>query len=150
MAILKAPTDPKDGVRVTVRIGLAARDVARRRRLGQASPQPVDTEALIDTGAECTFVVPRIVTQLGLLWRTPGLVAAPAAGGFGGSVGYEAGVTIVHPSGDPKLDLVFPALTIEEVNQLAGFGVDVVLGRDILSQCVLVYDGPAGAATLAY
>jgi hypothetical protein len=150
MPILKAPTDPKDGVRVTVRIGLTGPDTARRRRQGLAIPQPVVTEALLDTGAECTFVVPRVVTQLGLLWRTPGLVGAPAAGGFGGTVSYEAGVAIVHPSGDPKLDLVFPALTIQEVTQLAGFGVDVVLGRDVLASCVLVYDGPAGAATLAY
>ena len=58
--------------------------------------------------------------------------------------------TIMHPDGDPRLDLVIPALAVEELSQLAQFGVDVLIGRDVLASCVLVYDGPAGSVTLAY
>jgi hypothetical protein len=110
----------------------------------------VSTTGLIDTGAECTCVDPTVIQRLGLGWRGFGLAGAPGLGGMTGTTGYDVGLTLVHPSGDPALNLVIPELTVEELAQLSRFGVDVLIGRDVLGSCVLVYDGPGGSVTLAY
>ena len=108
MPVLNRPTSPPDGPLVTVRIGITRADTLRRRRSNLAVPQPITTQALLDTGAECTCVDPAIIHQLGVGWRTIGPVGIPAAGGLTGSTGYDVGFTVVHPSGDPKFDLCCP------------------------------------------
>jgi hypothetical protein len=151
MPSLNCPTSPHDGARVTVRIGLGAADILRLRRANRPIPQPVTATALIDTGAECTCVDPAIIQQLGIGWRGVGLIGAPAAANvLLGTTSYEVGFTVVHPSGDVKLDYALPTLNVEELSGLSQFGIDALIGRDVLASCVVVYDGPAGSVTLAY
>jgi hypothetical protein len=63
------------------------------------------------------------------------------------SARYQASLTIIHPA--RNADLVVPDLILETL-PLQAFGIEAVIGRDVLASCVLVYDGPAGSATLAY
>jgi hypothetical protein len=65
------------------------------------------------------------------------------------SFSYEAGLVILHPVKKPPSNLVVPELVVDEL-PLAQFGIEAVIGRDVLASCVLVYDGPAGSVTLAY
>jgi hypothetical protein len=150
MPIVSRPTSLPDGPRVTVLIGLAEWDVLRRRRARQPIPQPIQVTALLDTGAECSCVDPAIIQRLGVNQSGFGMVGAPAAGGTVGSIRYEVGFTVVHPSGDAKLNYVVPTLDVHELDDLSHFGIDALIGRDVLASCVVVYDGPAGSVTLAY
>ena|SRR5579871_2279641 len=143
------------GARVRIQITLGRADVRHRRQAGMAIPAPVPAIALLDIGAECTCVDPAIIAPLNLpvssggLIVTPGGVTGPAAlGGASPRVTYEAGLVIPHGS-DPKLNLVIPSLEIEAI-PLTQFGIDALIGRDVLANCVLVYDGPAGTVTLAH
>jgi hypothetical protein len=128
----------------------------RRRRAHQPIPQPISVLALLDTGAERTCVDPTVVTRLGLPFSGTGLMGAPGVGVgpavLGGSIlgaSYEAGLVILHPVTKPPSNLVVHELVVDEL-PLANFGIEAVIGRDVLALCILVYDGPAGSVTLAY
>lgn len=156
MPILAIPFTPGDGVRVQAQIMLGRPEVLRRRRASLAIPQPLSVLALLDTGAERTCVDPSVVTRLGLPTSGPGFVLAPGTGGglpvFGGSsfsFSYEAGLMILHPVTNPPSNLVVHELEVDSL-QLAAFGIEAVIGRDVPASCVLVYNGPTGSATLAY
>ncbi|MBX9584105.1 MAG: hypothetical protein K2X87_27715 [Gemmataceae bacterium] len=142
------------GLRVRVRVALDRPTVLRLRQAGQAIPQPVDVDALIDPGAERTCVDPAVVARVGLplyafnFSSAPG-TAQPVVPALGGVGTHTAGVTILHPTGVASQGLVVPELVVRTL-PLRSLGLDALIGRDILARCVFGYDGPAGAATLAY
>jgi hypothetical protein len=73
----------------------------------------------------------------------------PGHGGLTVNALYDAGLTIVHPSGNPRDNLVVRDLTVLEVS-LAALGYQVLIGRDVLARCRFLFNGPAGRFTLAY
>jgi len=156
MPVLALPFTPKGGVRVQAQITISQTNLLHLRRTHQPIPQPVPVVALLDTGAERTCVDPAIVTRLRLpisgsgLSASPGVATGPAIlGGSLPSFSYEAGLVILHPVTKPPSNLVVLDLIVDEL-PLAAFGIEAVIGRDVLASCVLVYDGPNGSATLAY
>ena len=156
MPILHIPFTPSDGLRVQAQITLGRPEILRRRQARLAIPQPLSIVALLDTGAERTCVDPSVVTRLALPPSRSGFILAPGATGglpvFGGSsftFSYEAGLVVLHPVAKPSSNLVVHELEVDEL-PLAAFGVEAVIGRDVLASCVLVYDGPSASATLAY
>ncbi len=156
MPILPIALTPGDGLRVQVQITLGRPELLRRRQARLPIPQPLSVIALLDTGAERTCIDPSVVTRLALPPSQPGFVLAPGTPGglpvFGGSTfGFssEAGLAILHPVTKPPSNLVVHELEVDEL-PLAAFGIEAVIGRDVLAACVLVYNGPAGSATLAY
>lgn len=145
------------GVRVRVRVALDQPSIDQRRQAGLAIPQTVDVDALLDPGAQRSCLDPAVVARVGLPLYALTLSAAPgtgqptaaALGGAGVNTSHTAGLTILHPTGGTGQHLVVPRLIVQAL-PLRPLGYDALIGRDILSQCVLVSDGPAGAATLAY
>jgi hypothetical protein len=51
--------------------------------------------------------------------------------------------------GVPALDLA-TAVPVIAVDDLSRFGVSMLLGRDLLSRCVLIYNGPEERGTIAF
>lgn len=156
MPILDIPLTPGGGLRVQVRITLGRPELQRLRQARRPVPQPLTVVALLDTGAERTCVDPSVVTRLSLpvvrsgFTAAPGVAVGPAVFG-GASFGYtyEAGLVILHPVTKPPSNLVAHELEVDAL-PLAAFGVEAVIGRDVLASCVLVCNGPAASATLAY
>lgn len=156
MPVLSVPHSPPDGARVQLSVTLSRAELLRRRVARQPIPQPVVVVALIDTGAERCCIDPGVAFRAGLPFRAAGLTNAPGVGAgppvLGGAVltaSYEAGIAVVHPSGNARDDFVVPHLIIDTL-PLSAFGIEAVIGRDVLAACVLVYNGPTGSATLAY
>jgi hypothetical protein len=156
MPVLTIPVAAAAGVRVQAQISFGRPEILRGRRAMSPIPQPVSVVALLDTGAERTCVDPSVVTRLGLPVSGTGLSLAPGVGtgvpALGGSTvnfSYEAGLIILRPVTKPPSNLVIPELLVDEL-PLAAFGTEAVIGRDVLADCVLVYNGPAGSATLAH
>ncbi len=156
MPILEIPFTPGDGLRIQVQITLGRPEVARLRQARRPIPQPLSVVALLDTGAERTCVDPSVVARLSLPVSSSGFAAAPGVGVgpavFGGSTfgfSYEAGLVILHPVTKPPSNLVVHELEVDEL-PLAAFGIEAVIGRDVLAACVLVYNGSTGSATFAY
>lgn len=155
MPLITVLVPVRNGALVRLRVSLSRPTILSLRQARQAIPQPVIVDALIDTGAESCCVDPSIVAQLGLplyafgLSAAPGTAAPPIPALGGATVGtfHTAGLAIVHPAGQP--DLVVPNIVVQTL-PLVAFGIEAVIGRDVLASCVLVYNGPAGSATLAY
>jgi len=108
---------------------------------GKPVPKPIAGKALMDTGASITAVDDSIITSLGV---------------------QPVGVTTVHtPSGSAQQNQYparfnFPGSGLPQLNvhQTIGSilrpqGIIALIGRDALSNVVLVYNGPGGFITLA-
>jgi hypothetical protein len=149
MPILTAPVVTPDGPLVRILLGPSRSQVHSLRLAGRPLPQPVELTALVDTGAEVSAVDPGVITGLGLPLKAAGLANVPATGGPTETWARPASLSILHPSNQPILNLVISALDLFEV-PLTGLGYEALIGRDVLSRCVLIYDGPAAVFTLAY
>jgi hypothetical protein len=156
MPIISASFSPSTGARLQVEITPGRQDLLRRRQAHQPIPQPITVTALLDSGAESTCIDPGIATRLNLplcgagFTLAPGVATGPSSlGGALPQFSYDAGLVILHPTNQSKLNLVFPDLTVDTLPLLA-FGIEAVIGRDVLAACILVINGPAGTATLAY
>lgn len=124
---------------------------ARRRALEAAKqkvPANIAIRALVDTGATCTCIDPSVSAELGL--KVTGKDAMNTAST--GNEPYEANrydaSLIVRNPGD--YDLVKPNIPVSEMPLFGTLGVHALIGRDVLEDCLLIYDGKNGFFTLAY
>lgn len=108
---------------------------------GQPVPKPISGEALFDTGASISAVYTNVITQLGVNPISVTSVHTP-----GGVVQQN-----LHP-----IRFVFPTLGMLTVdfNAVIGSnlhpqGIIALVGRDVLSNCILVYNGPAGMCSIS-
>jgi hypothetical protein len=138
-----------DGPLVKVAIGWS---FARARQLRLALspvPSPLEVLALLDTGAEVTCVDTSLVQQLSLPVGSPGFSNAPALQGLGISLFYHVSLTILHPSGQRQNHLLVRDLSALEL-QLGLLGYQVVIGRDVLSRGLFLYNGKNQRFSLKY
>ncbi|MGH9385441.1 MAG: aspartyl protease family protein [Vicinamibacterales bacterium] len=114
----------------------------------QQVPNTVSIRGLLDTGASGTAVDPSVLTALGLTPTGTILVNTPTTGANPVSVDqYDVAFIIPGPpKGSPLLSLTLPVVASE---LLIPQGFHALIGRDILSQCVFVYNG-SGFFTLGY
>ena len=141
-----------EGARVDVQLGLAAANVLALRNAGRPIPAAIPARALIDTGAEVTCADPQVLaplTSAGLRPTRFVFANLPATGGLGLCAEYPVGLTILHPSNNPRDHLVLRTYVVVEQG-LGALGYQVLIGRDVLAACFLVYDGPSRRFTLAY
>ena len=125
--------------------------IARRAALvaaGQTVPATVQIRALLDTGASNTAIDPVVLTSLSLTPTGTVLVSTPTTGAAPQIVSqYDVGFMIPGPTGGaPLLSQTLPVIASE---LFAAQGFHALIGRDILSQCVFMYNGN-GFFTLAY
>jgi hypothetical protein len=135
-----------NGPIITAYVSVSAARHAALVAAGQQIPTPVRIQALLDTGASHTAVDPTL-TALNLTPTGTALVNTPTTGATPQAVDqYDVGMFIPSPNGDPLFNQTLPVTASELV---AGQGFHALIGRDILSQCVFVYNG-SGFFTLSY
>jgi hypothetical protein len=126
---------------------------ARRTALmsvGQAVPPPIQIRALVDTGAGGTCVDPSVLQTLGLTPTGSAQVNTPSTGATPHNADqYDVSIAIpgALQTHSPLIIANIPVLCAE---LLAPQGFHALVGRDILSLCLLCYNGLAGSFTLAY
>jgi Aspartyl protease len=111
-------------------------------------PQPVTIQALVDTGASGTCVDPAVLAGLQLSATGTTLVHTPTTKGQPESADlFDISLTIYGPT-------VFGPLTIPNLpamsSDLAIQGIQALIGRDVLAQCFLMYNGTRGEFTLGF
>jgi Retroviral aspartyl protease len=148
MPVVRGAITPA-GALVRIQVSVSRSQMLDLRRAGSPIPQPVELEALIDTGSDSTCVDPTAIAPLGLRVHKYTMTNVPAAGGFSFAVEREAGLRIIHPSGDPSRNFIEAALPVVEL-PLGQHGYQALLGRDLLDRCRFRYDGPARTFALAY
>jgi hypothetical protein len=123
---------------------------ARRQYLESAKltpPTPILVNALIDTGASHTAVDPSVMAALNLSPRrivhsiTPSTGATPHK-----AYTYDVGIHV--PIGGPVMhsQIAWEVTALDLKHQ----GFEMLFGRDLLSDALLIFDGKAGNFTLAF
>jgi hypothetical protein len=138
-----------DGCIVRIRVGLTAVEILKRRRLRQVLPAPIDLDALIDPGAEVSCVDPAAIRSLSPPAATVIPTNAPSVSGLGFSVQRAVALTILDPQQTPGNNIFFPDTSLTELI-LNTVSLQALIGRDLLTYCVFVFDGPANTFTLTY
>jgi hypothetical protein len=113
---------------------------------GQPVPAPIPITGLIDTGASCTSIDLALLRQLGIPETGRTMVHTPstqASAPHCASV-YDISLALAHP----LMARAFNALPVIEA-QLIHQGIQALIGRDILSHCLFVYDGQSGNFALS-
>ena len=109
-------------------------------------PNPVQVRGLIDTGDSCTCIDPEIISSLSLAPTGTTTMLTPSTGIVPHECNqFDVGITLMHP----ELAFNFQALPVIEA-KLKHQGFQALIGRDVLADCLLVYDGRHGSYTLAF
>ncbi len=104
---------------------------------------------LIDTGATSSAVSKRIVKDLGLVVVGAGKIRTPGSDTAAVTLKYRVGVGIETLAGHSKQKNV----TIEDAVVYGNLNlgdIECLLGRDILRDAILVYNGPTQSFTLSF
>ncbi|MBF0265948.1 MAG: hypothetical protein HQL46_11815 [Gammaproteobacteria bacterium] len=116
------------------------------RTAGLAYPQPIQVKALIDTGASCTCVDPSVIASLNITPTGAGAVSTPLSGQSPHVCNkYDITVLLVHPEIQYKIGAI-PVLE----TKVFGQGIQALIGRDVLSKCLLTYNGTIGQYTISF
>jgi predicted aspartyl protease len=115
-------------------------------RAGLPIPQLVQIRALIDTGASSTCIDPAELQKLGLSPTGIIPVHTPSTGDQAHNLSqYDVSLILLHP----KLQLRLGTVAVVE-SQLAIQGIQGLIGRDVLTNCLFIYDGATGIFTLGF
>lgn len=128
-------------------INVSAPRQAALRQAGQPVPAPQIARALIDTGASITAIDPAVLTALSLSPTGQTTIHTPST-----TVGqphpcstYDIHFTLSHPA----LSFYISALPVIQ-SSLHHQGIQALIGRDVLANCLFIYDGRAGLYILGF
>jgi hypothetical protein len=135
-----------EGALVDIFIALSTPRIDALKLAGMSFPPPEKARALIDTGASISSISPRIAKCLSLIPSgiTPICSATTGVAPQNSNL-YDVCLAFVQPS-IKVLGVTIPVIEVD----LFTPGVDVLLGRDMLRQCLCIYDGQSGTFTLAF
>jgi hypothetical protein len=145
MPFLSFPIDP-GGVLVDIFVAMSTPRIDVLKAAGMKYPPPETAKALIDTGAGISSISPRIARALALVPSGVTPIHSATTGGAPQNCNlYDVCLAFVQPS-IKVLGVAIPVIEVE----LGTPGIEVLLGRDILRQCLCVYDGQSGTFVLAF
>jgi len=148
MPHLTLTTSPGAGPILDVLIGVSEPLRKIMKTQGAAVPKPVSIRVLLDTGASGTCVDLATLSALGLVPTGTALIHTVSTTGTPVPAAlYDVSLALVHPG--QQFVRWFDAVPVMGAS-LAAQGIQGLVGRDILAQCLLVYDGQAGTFTLAF
>jgi predicted aspartyl protease len=135
-------------VKVAVYVSEARRAAMVAENL--AVPEGRILTALVDTGASITSIEPAVLQFLGLTpTGTIDLVTPSTGDGVHTASTYDVELCIRGAAAtDPPLILNNLRVAAAELFTRQGF--HVLIGRDVLSQCVLIYNGSLAQFTLSF
>lgn len=115
------------------------------RHAGLPIPEQLTIPAMLDTGASTTCISMVVVQALGLSPTGSALTHTPSTGLTPASVDmYDVAIAITNPE-VRVISMTLPVLGIDLSQQ----PIEALIGRDVLSKCLLVYDGLRKTISLA-
>lgn len=136
------------GPLLLVYVAVSAPRAQALQAANQPIPPPVSGTFLLDTGASATCADPALLA--GLMLQPTGRVgiSTPTTAGQPHFCD-QFDVSIFIPGSAPSTGHLIPAMPIVATH-LRSQGIDGLIGRDVLKDCTLIYNGTAGLITLAY
>lgn len=112
-------------------------------------PNGVPAQGLVDTGASCTCIDHSIVDRLGLEPSGEATLVTPSTTDEAMTTEqYDIGLAIFAGTDEPPH--LARNLPVIATSLLEHQGFHALIGRDVLSRCVLIHNGVLGAYTLAF
>lgn len=125
----------------------------RRKALQESDqdvPQAVPVQSVVDTGASATCVDPTVLEKLKLNPTGSVDVHTPSTAGTPETFDqFDVGL-VIPGSEASHVPLRLETISVLAADRLASQGYEVLIGRDILADCILVYNGPTESFTLAF
>jgi hypothetical protein len=137
----------KDGCTLDVLIGLGAVEMQAIQAAGLPLPPPLTARAVLDTGSDKTAVAPHLLQQLGTVAKARARTHT-AAGAVQVQV-YEVSLSVPNPTGASTPMLTRPQWVVTEFLHPPP-GIDVLIGMDLVKECLWIIDGPGGFFTLGF
>ena len=117
------------------------------QKAGIAPPPPATARALLDTGASCTAVDPTIIQKLGLSPTGSTRIVTPSTGSTP-HVCDQYDVALAFVIGQ-NIHGISPTIAVVESN-LDHQGIQALIGRDVLQQGMMIFNGKDASVTLAF
>jgi hypothetical protein len=136
------------GPLLIVHLGVSLPRLQALNQAGLPIPPGATGTFLVDTGASCTCVDPALIVNLGLQPTGSVHVQTPSTQGQPHSCD-QFDISIFIPSSTATIGHLIPAIPIVATH-LQSQGIDGLIGRDVLKDCTLIYNGTAGMFTIAY
>ena len=136
----------QNGPLLDLLVGVSKPRLEALQKAGKAPPNPVRIKGLIDTGASCTCIDPSVIKKLNIPPTGSVGISTPSTGSNTHTCNqYDVSINLLHP----ELVYTINILPIVE-SHLSSQGIDALIGRDVLANCLLVYNGQIEAYTLAF
>jgi predicted aspartyl protease len=147
MPILTLPLEP-DGAVINIGFVVSGPRQDAMRKAGVPIPAPVVVRGLVDTGASGTCVDCTVIKKLQLVPSGTISIHTPSTGPNPKTCNqFDVGVGIVMDNNQIHLSgLVIPVIE----SDLSALNIQALLGRDLLEQGILIYDGRRRLLTLAF
>jgi hypothetical protein len=117
-------------------------------KAGQIPPEPKLIKALVDTGASHTAIDPTVIASFDLQSRRIAKTLTPSTGTTPHKcLTYDISIHI--PLGSVQSVHALPAWEVSCV-ELKHQGFDMLLGRDILADAILVFNGKISMFSMAF
>lgn len=114
---------------------------------GRTPPPPQFGRALVDTGASSSVVDSALILPLGIAPSSYALVHTPSTDGKPAQQPvFDVSIWLYHAATRHFMERSFPVMGANLRSQ----GIDILLGRDLLGECLLVYDGPERRFCIAF
>ena len=137
MPHFQLPINDINGAIITIFVGVSDARAVALKKASVLVPPPISVQGLVDTGASGLCIDPSIAKQLSLQPTGSVPMITPSTGTTPvNALLYDVSIKIPHAGNSLDFDSI-PAIESDLINQ--GFGA--LIGRDILSKCLLIYDG---------
>ena len=135
-----------DGAIVKLFVGPSLPYLEALAELGRPTVYPIEVAALIDTGASTTCIDKSVAKTLGLI-VTGHLDLKTVSSGEAFIPTLRHDVQILFPWSPP---FSIASATPVAATELRHLGITMLLGRDVLSRCMLIWNGPEDSLTFCF
>lgn len=136
----------QNGPLLELMVGVSQPRLEALKKENKIAPKPITIRGLIDTGASCTCIDPSVIQSLKLPPTGSIGISTPSTGSNQHTCNqYDVFIGLINP------DLVYTIHTLPIIeSHLPNQGIQALIGRDVLSNCLLVYHGHTNTYTLAF
>jgi hypothetical protein len=135
-----------EGPLLSIVVGVSNPRAVALQQAGQPVPQAVILRCLIDTGASGTCLDAAAIAPLGLTATGTTLITTPSTGVTPHECPtFDVSILFYHADNSRFFGIV-PVVATDFSAQ----SIDGLLGRDVLSSCLFVYDGAAKIFSIAF